>query len=662
MVACVRLLATGCALSLSCCMQAVVQKKQLKQKEEQMMKMCDAMYELEQQVGGHANASTVDLADVRVSCAAWLCLRLQIKALGGTPADNYSEQFEEQMNEANHPRGSPSAGAALASQAESKDGDDGGVDPVAMVALKQENKALKRSLADAQAAAGQVRELQAQLAEAQAASNEGAAPSGGSPTVDTAALEEARSQVRPVLSWQLRCTHRSFCLAPALTWCFTCPHTPRSRYVQARAAEAEKQHLAKQLEEAQEASQRATRDLNVAQKASSDLESRVQALTAQLASVASGDDAAAAASAAAAEQVAALQAEKSSLEERVQGLEDEVAATRKTAEKLERKVTKARDAAQQQYDLATQLQEELVRGLSPPLALHHHSDCAPLACIVPQDATKARLDAASSNAGASEGAVADLQAKVAGLEAKVADADERNAALERQLDDAKSAMSAAAGEAEAVLQKQLAQKEQELETARADVKEAQDANNANIEAAQAALATWKEKYTTVKNERKQYKHQLQAVAADMQRLEAELAAKSEEVRVALAWALQWHFSPLTVVCRLPPHKPVSASWRVSCHLPPPARSRCQRKPPAPRAVPRSFRIACRPPKPGPRSLVTRCRVPRPISSVPRASRRNCRPSWPRRRNGRRAWRARCRSVTRSWRSWLKRMRWNGSRS
>lgn len=51
-VACVRLLATGCALSLSCCMQAVVQKKQLKQKEEQMMKMCDAMYELEQQVGG----------------------------------------------------------------------------------------------------------------------------------------------------------------------------------------------------------------------------------------------------------------------------------------------------------------------------------------------------------------------------------------------------------------------------------------------------------------------------------------------------------------------------------------------------------------------------------------------------------------------------------
>ena len=168
--------------------KAVVQKKQLKQKEEQMMKMCDAMYELEQ----------------------------QIKALGGTPADNYSEQFEEQMNEANHPRGSPSAGAALASQAESKDGDGGGVDPVAMVALKQENKALKRSLADAQAAADQVRELQAQLAEAQAASNEGAAPSGGSPTVDTAALEEARSQ--------------------------------------ARAAEAEKQHLAQQLEEAQEAS------------------------------------------------------------------------------------------------------------------------------------------------------------------------------------------------------------------------------------------------------------------------------------------------------------------------------------------------------------------------------------------------------------------------
>ena len=130
------------------------------------------------------------------------------------------------MNEANHPRGSPSAGAALAAQAESKDGDGGGVDPVALVALKQENKALKRSLADAQAAADQVRELQAQLAEAQAASNEGAAPSGGSPTVDTAALEEARSQVRPVLSWQLRCTHRSFGLAPALTWCLTCAPPP----------------------------------------------------------------------------------------------------------------------------------------------------------------------------------------------------------------------------------------------------------------------------------------------------------------------------------------------------------------------------------------------------------------------------------------------------
>ena len=95
----------------------------------------------------------------------------------------------------------------------------------------------------------------------------------------------------------------------------------------------------------------------------------------------------------------------------------------------------------------------------------------------------------------------------------------RNAELDAKQKQMAETMSAAAGEAEAVLQKQLDETRGELETARAETKEAQDANNANIEAAQQALATWKEKYTALKADRKQLKHQLQQAAAELQKLD-----------------------------------------------------------------------------------------------------------------------------------------------
>jgi len=232
------------------------------------------------------------------------------------------------------------------------------------------------------------------------------------------------------------------------------------------ASSEELSALRKSLKKRTQEAESLQADATAAREENAALQARVRELQARLEDVAAGGDANAAASAAAAARVQALEDDKAALQQQLEGAQADA---------------KSQARAHQKQQVRVMLRRCVHRVHSRWAFGHVYPTAPTLFC---QADAQQRLDASATK-------IEELTAETERLQA--------------QQREASAALASAAGEAEALLQKRLVAVEEELQQQKAATQDAQNANQANIEAAQAALATWKEKYTHVKTERKQYK-------------------------------------------------------------------------------------------------------------------------------------------------------------